>query len=94
MDNRQCTSDDTRARRGMDCEVPWSMDIEQCASENVGNPWGHGHQAMCQQGRWALKGVDCEVPWGMDIEQCANKNAEVDCEISYPLLRGSPKGKA
>ena len=36
-------------------------DNRRCASEEAEPRWG-GHEAVCQQRRWATKGVDWEVP--------------------------------
>ena len=50
-----------------------------------------GHEAVCQQGRWAPKGMDWGVPHRLEKGTSARKDTGirrgVDCEISYRLRR-------
>ena len=55
------------------------------------NPEGGGHEAMCQQGRWALKGGGLGGPTlireGNEYQRRRWASKGVDCEISHRLGR-------
>ena len=47
---------------------------------------GGGHEAVCQQGRWAPKGVDWGVPHRLEKGTSASEDPKgVDCEIPHWL---------
>ena len=46
-----------------------------------------GHEAVCQQGRWATKGVNWGVPHRLEKGTSANENAGPRREVDYEIPR-------
>ena len=72
-------------------QIVLEQDIGRCASEDA-EPEGVGHEALCQQGRWAPNGGGLEDPTsiregnecqhkGTSASEDAGPRREMDCEI-------------